>query len=98
MVKYISDNIENESTKLIHIKENATFRKCRHRFPRRVNIIRWWVNTIFQVGKRSKYDSFEKHNAKWLFELNINWLSDEKLSILRVCKTLLTCNNMNAIK
>ena len=25
-----------------------------------VNIIRWWVNTIFQVGKRSKFGSSEK--------------------------------------
>mgnify|MGYP000605099147 CR=1 FL=1 len=23
------------------------------------NIIRWWVNTIFQAGKRSKYGSLE---------------------------------------
>ena len=31
-----------------------------------------------------------KYNMIRLFELNINWLSDEKLSILRVCKTLPT--------
>lgn|GEM_PF-3291068 len=34
-----------------------------------------------------------KYNMIRLFELNINWLSDEKLSILRVCKTLPTYNN-----
>lgn len=28
-------------------------------FFRRVNIIRWWVNSIFQAGKRSKYGSLE---------------------------------------
>lgn len=33
-----------------------------------------------------------KYNMIRLFELNINWLSDEKLSILRVCKTLPTYN------
>ena len=39
-----------------------------------------------------------KYNIIRLFELNINWLTGEKLSILRVCKTLPTYNNMNAIK
>lgn len=36
-----------------------------------------------------------KYNMIRLFELNINWLSDEKLSILRVCKTLPTYNIRN---
>ena len=33
-----------------------------------VNIIHWWVNTIFQTGKRSKYSSLE--NTIWYDFLN----------------------------
>jgi len=59
-------------------------------FFRGVNIIRWWVNTTFQAGKCSKCGSLGKNNIIRLSKLDINLLTGEKLSILRVCKTLPT--------